>query len=310
MPVKRLSSALKQISSVLILILFGCLLVALIRTLQIKPPPPLELCVKNDTDYISDSRGLLNRLSETIRFETISTDKHTYNTTELERFRNFIIKCKFEDPKIDITFVICIFHVLTAFPLIHSSKFISYEVVNGYSLLYTVRGKNAKLQPYMLAAHMDVVPVDESQWTVPPFAGMILNDTLYGRGTLDNKCNLMGILEALEFSIESGIQPDRGFYVAFGHDEEVQGFDGAKEIAKILKQRDVRPLYLLDEGTFIVHNAVAGLDSPAGLVGVTEKGYLTVKLTVNSKPGHSSIPPSEMAINILSKALAKYDYIY
>lgn len=284
MAIHKVKVFLKRLVLLSAVTFLACFVIVVIRTLQIKSPATLSPCLKKDSDYIGNDRGLIKRLAESIQFKTISWEKHTYNTTELDHFRNYIIK---------------------TFPLVHSTKFISFEVVNGFSLLYKVTGKNAQLKPYMLAAHMDVVPVDESQWSVPPFEGRIENETLYGRGTLDNKCNLMGILEALEFMLEKNIQPERSFYIAFGHDEEAQGLDGAAQIAKILKQRGVELLYLLDEGTFVIRKLIMGVSAPVGLVGVTEKGYLTVKVTVEAKPGHSSIPPTEQAIFVLSQALTK-----
>lgn len=79
----------------------------------------------------------------------------------------------------------------TAFPLIHSSKKVELIIVNEFSLLYKIKGVNKPLKPYMLVAHMDVVPVQENMWKHPPFSGTIEQDFIYGRGTLDLKCVVM-----------------------------------------------------------------------------------------------------------------------
>ena len=72
---------------------------------------------------------------------------------------------------------------------------------------------------------------------------------------------LQGIMESLEFLLESGFKPRRSFYLAFGHDEEASGFEGAREMARLLKQRNPKPLlFVLDEGTFILkEGTIAGV---------------------------------------------------
>lgn len=78
------------------------------------------------------------------------------------------------------------------FPLIHSAAFIKKEVINTYSLLYTVEGTTKGKLPYLLASHLDVVPVDPSTWEVPPFGGKIVNRTyIYGRGAIDDKSGVL-----------------------------------------------------------------------------------------------------------------------
>ena len=79
----------------------------------------------------------------------------------------------------------------TAYPKLHSSPFIERERVANYSLLYTIRGSDQKLKPYMLCAHLDVVPVELDKWTVPPFDGLLKDGYVYGRGTIDVKDSLM-----------------------------------------------------------------------------------------------------------------------
>jgi carboxypeptidase PM20D1 len=69
----------------------------------------------------------------------------------------------------------------------------------GHSVLYEVTGTDSLLKPYLLAAHMDVVP-PEGEWSVEPFSGEIRDNYIYGRGAIDNKCSLTSQLEALRFS--------------------------------------------------------------------------------------------------------------
>ena len=79
------------------------------------------------------------------------------------------------------------------FPLIHSSPSVEYTIINQYSLLYKIRGpESSSVEPFMLAAHLDVVPVNGT-WTAEPFDGKIIDRVMYGRGALDDKSSVMVI---------------------------------------------------------------------------------------------------------------------
>jgi carboxypeptidase PM20D1 len=189
------------------------------------------------------------------------------------------------------------------------------EIVNDYSLLYTWKGTDTNLKPILLLAHMDVVPVDsgtENKWTHPPFAGRISDGYIWGRGTMDDKVSVLGILEAVEELLEGGFQPRRTVYLAFGHDEEVGGKQGAAKIATLLKSRGVELEYTLDEGYAITDGILPGIVAPVAMIGIAEKGYLTLTLTVeeakaNDGCGHSSMPPPHTTIGILSIAIQKLE---
>uniref|UniRef100_A0AAR2J9Y2 Peptidase M20 dimerisation domain-containing protein n=1 Tax=Pygocentrus nattereri TaxID=42514 RepID=A0AAR2J9Y2_PYGNA len=190
------------------------------------------------------------------------------------------------------------------FPTVFSSSLVKHEVVAHYSHLFTVLGTEPELVPYMLLAHIDVVPANEADgWEAPPFSAKELNGFIYGRGTIDNKQSVMGILQALEYLLQRGYVPQRGFYIGLGHDEEVSGINGAVNIVKLLKSRGVKLQYVLDEGLAVLDGIINGLKGPAALIGVSEKGSATVKLSVSMKPGHSSLPPRESSIGILAAAV-------
>lgn len=189
------------------------------------------------------------------------------------------------------------------YPLTHET--LSREIVEGYSLLYTWTGKNKDLKPVVLMAHQDVVPIEEatkSMWTVDPFEGVIKDNFIWGRGTTDDKINLIAIMETVEKLLTQNFQPERTVYLAFGHDEEIGG-KGAIAIARILKDRNIAAEFVLDEGGFITEEKVPGITKPVALLGTAEKGYLSLKLSVQAQGGHSSMPEKETAIDILSKAL-------
>ncbi|MCB0490059.1 MAG: M20 family peptidase [Cyclobacteriaceae bacterium] len=193
----------------------------------------------------------------------------------------------------------------SAYPRVHED--LALEKVKDYSLLYKWQGSNPSANPIVLMAHMDVVPVEpgtESIWTVDPFAGEIKNDTIWGRGTTDDKMNLIAIMEAVESLIAGGFKPLQTIYLSFGHDEEVGG-TGAIAIANLLKSRNIKAAMVLDEGGIITVDKVPGMKQPVALIGTSEKGYLSLNLSLEEYGGHSSIPAPETSIDILSRAILK-----
>ncbi|KFP49111.1 putative carboxypeptidase PM20D1, partial [Cathartes aura] len=193
------------------------------------------------------------------------------------------------------------------FPAVFSSKFIQHEIVGKYSHLFTVQGSNPEMMPYMLLAHMDVVPAPPEGWDFPPFSAAEHEGFIYGRGTLDNKNSAIGILQALEFLLRRNYRPRRSFYVGIGHDEEVFGRNGAMKIAALLEARGVKLSFLLDEGSAILDGIIAGLKKPVAVIAITEKGSITLNFTVEKEPGHSSFPPKETSIGILAAAMSRLE---
>src|SRR5437667_1528834 len=191
-----------------------------------------------------------------------------------------------------------------AFPLVHRT--LRRESVADLSLLYTWAGSEPGLPPLLLLSHLDVVPVDPataSSWTHAPFAGEIAEGYVWGRGALDDKVGVVGLLEATEQLLAAGFRPRRTVCLAFGHDEEVGGGRGATSIARLLADRKVAPEFVLDEGLAVTEDIVGGISAPVALLGIAEKGYLSVELVVESEGGHSSTPPRETAVGILAAAI-------
>jgi carboxypeptidase PM20D1 len=192
----------------------------------------------------------------------------------------------------------------------HVAAALTHETVNGYSLLYTWKGQDESLAPIVLISHMDVVPIapgTETKWTHPPFDGAISDGYIWGRGSIDDKAGVIAILESTELLLAEGFKPKRTFYFGFGHDEEVSGQDGAAHVADLLASRGVRPEFLLDEGGLIGQGLIPNITKPIAFIGIAEKGYLTVKLTVVAQTGHSSMPPPHTAIGIMSEAINKVE---
>ena len=202
-------------------------------------------------------------------------------------------------------------HLKARYPLVHAT--LGREVVGGHSLLFTWPGSDAKAKPIALLAHQDVVPVapgTETLWKKPPFAGVVEDGFVWGRGALDNKSNLITQLEAVEMLIKAGFKPQRTVHLVFGHDEEVGGRDGATQVVALLKQRGVQLDFVLDEGLAVTEGILPGVKAPLALIGLAEKGGMSLRLTATAAPGHSSMPPTgagASAIGRLAGALARLD---
>lgn len=179
-------------------------------------------------------------------------------------------------------------------------------VINRHSLLYKWSGSNSSLKPVTFLAHLDVVPPEAATiglWQYPPFSGAIADGYIWGRGTLDDKSSVFGVLEAVEHLINQGFMPNRTIYLAFGHDEEIGGKQGAVKIAEYFKQQGINSLFTLDEGMVIIDENLSPAQKKTGIIGIAEKGYVTLELKAKAEGGHSSMPAKVSALGILAKAI-------
>lgn len=180
-----------------------------------------------------------------------------------------------------------------------------------HSVLIKWSGRRPDLPPVLLLAHQDVVPVEagtEAEWSYPPFSGQEAEGAIWGRGALDDKSTVWGVQEAISLLIQENYRPERTLYLALGHDEEVGGHFGAKAISEYFRSKDIQLEYILDEGQLIVEDAIAGLAEPLALIGIAEKGDVTLRLSLSlENGGHSMMPPEETAISILSNAIVKLE---
>jgi carboxypeptidase PM20D1 len=147
--------------------------------------------------------------------------------------------------------------------------------------------------------------VEAEKWTVDPFGGEIKDGFVYGRGTLDMKSILIGVMEGAETLCGGGFKPREDIWFAFGGDEERAGVLGAKETARWFAGRGLRFSWVLDEGTPVGENQIKGVNTPLALVSIEEKGFLSLELSVGQKPGHASRPPNIQAAVVLAKALVR-----
>jgi len=247
-----------------------------------------QIAVDPIPEIAVDRERAAQSLAQSLRFETVShDDQEQLRADQFLAFHDFLQQ---------------------RFPAAASA--LMRETIGEYSLLYTWKGQEENLRPVLLLAHMDVVPVEpgsESAWMHPAFEGRIAEGHVWGRGAWDDKASLIGIFEAIELLLEEGFTPQRTLHLAFGHDEEVGGLAGAREIASLLRSRGIEPEFILDEGGTIAEEMIPGIDAPVALIGIAEKGYVSVELTVESPGGHSSMPPPQSAVGILSAAIQKLE---
>lgn len=274
-----------RIAAVLVALVLLVVAVVLIKTVSYTSR---QVKVETRPEAAVDAQSAAGRLSAAIQIPTISyEDEKSFRGAEFLRFHKYLEK---------------------SYPRLH--KQLTREVINNYSLLYTWAGKNKNLKPVLFVAHIDVVPVEEAtkdQWTYEPFSGKIAEGYIWGRGTLDNKGNLLAIMEAVESLLAAGFTPTRTVYIVSGHDEERGGAKGALAIAGFLKARGVALDYVIDEGLLITDGIIPGVSSRVAMIGLAEKGFMNVELTAKAGGGHSSMPPRETAVGILCRAVAKLE---
>lgn len=189
------------------------------------------------------------------------------------------------------------------YPKIFSS--LEFQLVNEYGMIFRWKGTNPELKPVLFIAHHDVVPPGTNEgWDYPAFSGKVIDGKIYGRGALDMKNMLHGILESFEMLLDKGYQPKRDIYLISGHDEEVGGRNGAQKIAEYFQAKKIDFDVVYDEGGIIAkQGSIAGMDNHIAVIGVAEKGFMSVKIKVRGLGGHSSMPPMESAIGKAAKIM-------
>ena len=192
-----------------------------------------------------------------------------------------------------------------AYPLLH--RRLLPTVLGGYTLRFEWKGQDTTLSPVVLLAHYDVVPVETAttgRWQHAPFSGDRADGRIWGRGTIDNKGNVIALLEAVETALQQNYRPARTVFLVLGHDEELGGWRGARLAAQQLQLRGLRPAFVLDEGGYITQKKVPGMTGkPVALIGTAEKGYLSLQLTARLPGGHSSMPEAETALGLVATAV-------
>lgn len=261
------------------------LAVAALRAERLQPRGPLAPAMPSLT---LDADALAARLAEALRIPTVSQAVDV--PIDRQAFAEF--------------------HALLVARFPRTFARLQVERIGEWSLLLRWPGSDSTRKPALLLAHLDVVPVDPStiaSWQHPAFAGVVAEGYIWGRGALDDKSSLIAQLEAIELLLAQGYVPQRSLYFGYGHDEEIGGQQGAKQIAAALAARGERLAYTLDEGSAITLGIVPGIAQPVAAIMSGEKGYATYELRVESEGGHSSTPGPDGAIVRLARALQRID---
>lgn len=276
---------MKRILQLLLVAVLALAAVLVVNTLRVPAPQP---AAEASASAAVDEALAAERLGAAVRFATVSyASGAPIDTAAFRGFHAFLER---------------------SFPRVHQAA--RREVLGGLSLLYTIRGSDSTLAPVVLMGHMDVVPVPEPnlpEWTQPPFSGAVADGFVWGRGTLDDKTTVLAILESIEGLLAEGFTPPRTLYLTFGHDEEVGGRYGARVMVDTLVARGVRPAFVLDEGGFLASGVMPGVPGRSAIVGIAEKGYLSLRLRALAQGGHSSMPTGRTAIGALSRAIARLE---
>lgn len=247
----------------------------LIRAAMFKPDKK-EVCEISPV-FVNGEKAT-HDLAEMIKCKTISNrDEKLDDVKEFERFEKLL-------PEL--------------FPSVFAKC--SFEKVGSRGLLLRWKGKSPN-QPSVFMAHYDVVSASEENWEKPAFEGVVDNGVLWGRGTLDTKVTVNGILQAAESLIIEGFVPKNDVYFAFGGNEEVGG-DGSYGIVQLFKERGITPGVVLDEGGAVCTGVFPGVKTPIALIGIAEKGMVNIRYTVKGGGGHSSSPKTGGPVERLSKA--------
>ena len=173
------------------------------------------------------------------------------------------------------------------FPLVHANL---QKIDLNATLLFHWKGSDSSKRPILLMGHQDIVPASDTGWVVPAYSGEVVDGKIYGRGAIDCKGHLFTILQAIEELLEENFVPPYDIYIESSINEEIGG-DGAPGAAKYLEEHGIKPAIIIDEAGSIVDEPIAGIKKPFAVIGVTEKGYMDLKISAKGIGGHSSTPP-------------------
>lgn len=241
---------------------------------------PKKRAIEQKTEIEFDESVIAERISGAVKIPTVTVQGDVTDYAPFLQYHEYLEK---------------------TFPNVfsHAEK----TIVNGYSLILKINGTDESLLPACFLSHQDVVPAPAKGWEVEPFSGEIKDGFVWGRGSLDMKWHKIALLSALDKLLEKGELPKRGIYCCFGHDEEITGKDGAKNVAAYLLEKGVRFEYLLDEGGSVIDGSILGCKAPIAAIGVCEKGYVDYVLTSERDGGHASNPKRKSAVTDVAQAV-------
>ena len=269
-----------MIGYLILAVLVAFIAVVAIRTIRFRPKPQPEV-TKEEIAF--DRDAAVDSLAQLVRCKTVS-----YNDHSLEDEGEFQ-------------------KLISLLPTLYPNVFgtCTFQQLPDRALLLRWPGKQEG-DPAVMMAHYDVVPVNEEKWDKPPFAGVIEDGILWGRGTLDTKVTFNGVLSAANYLIGQGFQPEKDIYFAFSGGEEING-QGAPNIVAYFTEHGIHPAIVVDEGGAVVENVFPGVKQPCGLIGIAEKGMLNAQYRTVSAGGHASAPKPHTPVGVLAAACKRVE---
>lgn len=261
-------------------VLAAFIAVVAVRTIRFRPKSQPEVTKEK---IAFDKDAAVDSLAQLVRCKTVS-----YNDHSLEDEGEFQ-------------------KLISLLPTLYPNVFgtCTFQQLPDRALLLRWPGKQAG-DPAVMMAHYDVVPVNEEKWDKPPFAGIIEDGILWGRGTLDTKVTFNGILSAANSLIGQGFRPEKDIYFAFSGGEEING-QGAPNIVAYFTEHGIHPAIVVDEGGAVVENVFPGVKQSCGLIGIAEKGMLNAQYRTLSAGGHASAPKPHTPVGVLAAACKRVE---
>ena len=168
------------------------------------------------------------------------------------------------------------------------------------SLRAVLKGDGSK-KPFMLLNHTDVVPVEREYWEEEPFAGLIKDGYIWGRGALDMKG--LGVAQLITFLTLNRLQvPLARDIIFFAQADEEAGSEFGMRFIVREHPETLEAEYIINEGGGGT-TELFGVERPIYSIGVAEKGPLWLRLVAVGRPGHGSVPHDDNALDRLVRAL-------
>ncbi|HLV74126.1 M20/M25/M40 family metallo-hydrolase [Actinomadura hallensis] len=170
------------------------------------------------------------------------------------------------------------------------------------SVLARIPGTDPGHPAFLIHGHLDVVPADASEWTVPPFSGEIRDGCVWGRGAIDMKGSLAMTLAVVRRRLREGRRTRGDLVLAFLADEECTGEHGSRYVV-----REHRAFF---DGCAEAISESGGFSVEAGGVRVYpvatgERGTAWMRLTARGTPGHGSKPAPDNAVAEIAHAVSR-----
>ncbi|WP_150236327.1 M20/M25/M40 family metallo-hydrolase [Nocardiopsis quinghaiensis] len=178
-----------------------------------------------------------------------------------------------------------------------------------------VPGTDPTAPALLVHGHLDVVPADAADWTVPPFAGEIADcpvtgaPALWGRGSVDMKDSIAMVTAVVRHWARNGLRPRRDIVLAFVADEEDSAAYGADYLVREHPELFEGCTTAIGEGGGESIHARTTSGKPIRLypVGAAERGSAWLTLRARGTAGHGSRPPGDNAVGALAEAIARID---